>query len=265
MMAEHYGHKGAIMPPTVPGRRFVLRCAAAMVMAAVMILCLVSPARPAQRRVLFREDFNDLASWRPVYFRGISSHTRYAVEKDASGAAFLAARSDRSASALLHRSEFNVYEYPRVRWRWKVDSVYKNLEPDRKTGDDYPMRVYIVFKYDPGTAGTIDRALYGIARTFYGEYPPHSTLNYVWANNREQKRIMKSPYTPKAMVIALESGADRAGTWVDEEVDILRDYREAFGVDPPPVAGIAVMNDSDDSGQASLSYLDYIEVFRDGE
>ena len=113
-------------------------------------------------------------------------------------------------------------------------------------------------------AAVMDRVKYGLARKLYGEYPPHSTLNYVWANIGGQGRIITSPYTDRAKLIALKKGAEKTGTWQLEEVDILRDYRAAFGADPPPVATIAIMNDSDDTGQGSVSYVDFIEVFKDG-
>ena len=50
--------------------------------------------------------------------------------------------------------------------------------------------------------------------------------------------------------------------WQDEEINILQDYRSAFGKEPPSIASIAIMNDSDNTGQQSVSYIDFIEVFR---
>ena len=75
---------------------------------------------------------------------------------------------------------------------------------------------------------------------------------------------MTSPYTNRAKLIALQRGSEKAGGWQIEEVNILEDYRLAFGIDPPAAASLAVMNDSDNTGQSSLSYVDFIEVFRNG-
>ena len=52
------------------------------------------------------------------------------------------------------------------------------------------------------------------------------------------------------------------GTWQDEQVDIVKDYREAFRSDPPAKARIAVMNDSDNTGESAVSWVEYIEVFK---
>ena len=77
-----------------------------------------------------------------------------------------------------------------------------------------------------------------------------------------RRAIITSPYTDKARLIALEKGNGKTGMWQDEEVNILQDYRRAFGTDPPSVASIAIMNDSDNTGQQSVSYIDFIEVFK---
>jgi hypothetical protein len=224
-------------------------------------LLAISPAYPESAKVLFREEFNTLENWRPLYFPKIPRHSTYTVETNGSES-FLKTESKTSASALIYKQEFNVYDYPRVRWRWKVSNVYLDVDAEKKSGDDYPIRVYIMFKYDPKTANTIGKVKYGIAKGLYGEYPPHSTLNYVWANRTEQKAIITSPYTDMAKLIALEKGNGRTGMWQDEEINILQDYRSAFGKEPPSIASIAIMNDSDNTGQQSVSYIDFIEVLK---
>jgi hypothetical protein len=37
---------------------------------------------------------------------------------------------------------------------------------------------------------------------------------------------------------------------------------KAFGEDPPSVANLAIMNDSDNTGESAVSYIDYIEIYR---
>jgi hypothetical protein len=221
-----------------------------------------SQAHSQSTKTLLREEFINLENWRTLYFPKISRHSAYSVERDG-GESFLRAESNTSASAIILKQEFNVYEYPMVRWRWKINNIYLKVDPETKPGDDYPIRIYIIFKYDPEKAGALEGFKYGIAKQLYGEYPPHSTLNYVWANKEEQTAIITSPYTDKAKLIALKKGSKMVGTWQAEEVNILSDYKKAFGTSPPELASLAIMNDSDNTGQASVSYLDFIEVFRD--
>jgi hypothetical protein len=215
-------------------------------------------SRPA-REVLIREDFINLDKWRSFKFPGIERQTTYTANPRER---CLKSESRASASALIHTREFNVYEYPRIRWKWKIENVYRSGDPGKKSGDDYPIRVYIMFKYDPSRAGPVDRVRHGIATLRYGENPPFCALNYVWASKAGQETISTSPYTGIVRIIALKKGADQAGTWNEEEVDVLSDYRKAFGTEPPAMAAIAVMNDSDNTRESAVSYVGPIEVFR---
>jgi hypothetical protein len=63
-------------------------------------------------------------------------------------------------------------------------------------------------------------------------------------------------------MIVLERGPARTGQWVEESVHILKDYRKAFGQDPPPTAALAIMNDSDNTGEAATSYVEFLELGR---
>jgi hypothetical protein len=225
-------------------------------------LVLALPGHAQEKQVLFREDFTSLESWRLFLPPNAHKHTMYSIDaKD--GDRCLKAESNGSASALIYKGEFNVYEFPCVKWRWKVDNVYQKGDPEKKSGDDYPIRIQIVFKHDPEKAGRLKRIEYDLARKIYGEYPPQSTLSYVWASRKEQKTIMPSPFSHSIRLVALEKGGSKSGIWCEEEINIVKDYREAFGVDPPSLAGIVIMNDSDDTGERSVSYVKSIEVFRD--
>ena len=212
-------------------------------------------------QVLFREEFQNLSDWEPLTFPKIIKHSTYTIITE-KGHSFLKAESHSSASAIIYRKTWNVYEYPRLHWKWKVDNVYKKGNIRDKSGDDYPIRVYVMFPYDPKQADIKERLEYGIAKALYGKYPPHSTLNYVWTGQNIAERIITSPYTDRAKIIILENGRSSIGTWVEEAVNILDDYRAAFGKDPPQTAGIAIMNDSDDTGEMAVSYVDYIEAFK---
>jgi hypothetical protein len=227
-----------------------------------LFLAMTSSTNGLATEGLFREDFDTLDEWKPLTFPKIKEHSTYSIETD-QGNSYLKAESSNSASGLVYKTEFTVFDYPKARWRWKVDNVYRQGNAMKKAGDDYPIRVYIVFHYDPENASFGKKIKYGLARKLYGEYPPHSSLNYIWANRKQKDRFLTNTYADEAKMVILQTGADKSGTWQEEEVDILDDYRKAFGVEPPAVASIAIMNDSDNTGESSVSYIDYIEVFRE--
>jgi hypothetical protein len=57
----------------------------------------------------------------------------------------------------VSKDSFKVNDYPRVKWRWKVNNVYGKGDARIKSGDDYPMRIYVMFEYDPDKAGTFEK------------------------------------------------------------------------------------------------------------
>ncbi len=213
------------------------------------------------RTVLFREDFNTLDNWKPYTFPNIQKHSTYVIERNGNESV-LRAESNASASGIVYKDSFSAAEYPRARWRWKVKNLYGKADPHAKRGDDYPIRIYVMFEYDPAKAGFGDRVLHGLAKMRFGEDVPFSTLSYVWSSRKTTERILSSPYTGKAKIVVLRAGPEEVGTWQEETVNMLEDYRKAFGTDPPAGARIANMNDSDNTGESSVSWVDYIEVYK---
>ena len=231
--------------------------------AAALALSLALACLPpsAAGEVLLREEFASLDAWRPLTFPKIERHSTYAVAPgDEPGSTVLRAESDGSASGLVWKREWDVAAHPRLRWRWKVENVYAKGDATKKAGDDYPIRLYVIFPYDPSTAGAGKRLKYGAAKALYGEYPPDCGVSYVWESRETPGEFVPSPYTGSVVMFLREKGAARAGQWVEEEADVLADYRKAFGKDPPRAASLAVMNDSDNTGESSVSYVDWIEI-----
>lgn len=206
-----------------------------------------------------REEFETLAVWKPLTFPKIGKQTQYSIQT-LENRSVLKAEADASASGLIMNEPFNPYETPRLRWRWRVENVLQKGDATRKDGDDYPLRVYVLFTYDPDKASFGMLAKYGLAKTLYGEYPPHASLNYIWANRTHRARILPSPYTDRSQMVVLRAGEAEAGQWVEEEVNILDDYRAAFGEDPPDEARLAVMSDADNTGGSAVGFVDFIEL-----
>jgi len=205
--------------------------------------------------VLLKEDFNSLENWEPLNFEKIKEHSTYEV-KDS----ILIAKSSASASGLKFKKTYDIYKYPLLTFKWKVDNVYKKGDATTKKGDDYPIRVYIMFEYNPNKASFFDSIKYELAKSFYGEYPPHSALNYIWTNKKQKDRIITSAYTDKAKMIVTDNGALHVGQWREHTVNVLKDYKKAFGENPPVKVSLAIMSDSDNTKESSKSYIDFIEV-----
>lgn len=236
----------------MPYRAFVLLIA--------LFASAIGHSQTRSEKVFLMENFESLQDWEPLIFPKIKKHSVYTISTDTRGSS-VRAESSGSASGLKYRKTFNVYAYPNIRWRWKAENVYEKGSVKTREGDDYPIRVYIIFKYDPEKADFFTRLKYGSAKLFQGEYPPHSALNYIWANKTYGQTIFPSPFADDSKMI-IKQGPSDVGNWHEEKVNLLEDYREAFGEDPPENAGIVIMNDSDNTGESSVSYFDFIEVYR---
>ena len=206
-----------------------------------------------------RENFITLTGWRPLLFPKIKKHTHYSIVSE-NGNYYLMAESDSAASGLILKEPFSISRYPVLKWRWKVMNIYQTGDASTKAGDDYPLRIYVVFHYDPEKASFFERMRYAAAKLLYGEYPPHSTLNYIWASLEHREMILTSPYTDKSKMVVVETGMRNTGAWMEVQVNVVRDYLKAFGELPPEKASIAVMSDSDNTGEKAIAYIDYIEI-----
>lgn len=199
--------------------------------------------------------------WRPLEFKKISRHTRYELVEDG-GVVVLKATSEASASALVRPIRIDPRQYPIVEWRWKVMSLIAKADVRKKSGDDYPARMYVSFEYDPRRAGLLERSKSEAVRLLYGEYPPLGAVDYIWEGRTPLGAIVANPYSDRVKMVVVESGPDKLGRWIDERRDVLADYRQAFGEDPPAISGVATMTDSDNTGESATAYYGDI-VFRE--
>jgi len=103
---------------------------------------------------------------------------------------------------------------------------------------------------------------YELIRLLYGRYPAHSVLNYIWANQPDDTDPVVSPFTDRSIMIPLQHGPQKVGRWMEETVNVLENYKRFFEGDPPPQAALAIMNDSDNTGESSTSYIQFIEVLK---
>lgn len=196
--------------------------------------------------------------WKPLTFKKIEKHTTYTLVKDG-GATVVKAVSEASASGLTREVKINLKEYPVVQWRWKVANVLKNGDVSKKEGDDYPARIYITFEYDAGKVSFFKKAQYETVRLIYGQYPPLGAINYIWESKAPKGTVVPNPFTDQVKMIVVESGASGLNQWVSEERNIYEDYKKAFGEEPPMISGVAIMTDTDNTGESATAY--YGDIF----
>lgn len=204
----------------------------------LLALCLAAPAWAGS---CLREDFDSLAGWSeyaPVRANRLTGYGPAQVD----GRAVLEARSRNSVSGMVSRASFDPAACPRLRWAWRVEGVLPGADLAERAGDDAPLRVMVLFYDDPG------------------DMEPTHVLGYVWGNREAVGAVLASPSLGRVRFKVLRAGADDCSRWLEEAADLAADYAAAFGGEPPAVARLAVMNDSDDTHGAATAYVDYLEV-----
>lgn len=173
----------------------------------------------------------DLNGWQEKQFAGETEYRLFRNNNHTS----LRAQSHASASGRYKEVHVDLKTTPILNWSWKVDNVLDGVNEQSKPGDDYPARIYVVFS--GGLFFWRTRA-----------------INYVWSNNQPIGTTWPNAFTGNATMIAVESGAEKLGQWVTEQRNVAEDYRRLFGRDPGPVDAVALMTDTDNSGQRASAW-----------
>jgi len=229
------------------------------------ILCLAAMGTPSALRV---GDFSEAAptdsipaGWNEIRFGQNDSGTRYnLVRRDST--VVVQARSENGSSSLIRHPHVDLSEYPILEWRWRVEELPARADVATDTTDDAAARLYVTFDYDD--LGVIDRIKLALLRRFGYEKAPSRALNYLWATRHDAGTIIESPYTDQIMMMPVRSGGRQTGEWVTERRNVRADYREAFDGAPPPVNGVAIMTDTDNTGGTATALYGDI-VFRTKE
>jgi len=186
-------------------------------------------------------------------FKKIDRHTTYMLIKDGN-TVVVKAVAESSASGLVREIKIDPKQYPLVQWRWKVSNILKKGDVRLKAGDDYPARIYVTFEYDSSKLGFFEKAKYKAIRLIYGQYPPIGAINYIWESKAPMGTTIPNPYTNRVIMIVVESGETKLDQWVSEERNIYEDYKKAFGQEPPMISGVAIMTDTDNTGESATAY-----------
>ncbi len=206
----------------IPLRRLLLAAA---------LLCSLPAVQVQADTTILIDDFKQgpAAGWQEKKFVGRTEYT--AAEID--GVPCLRAESRGSASGLFFELDLDPQNYPLLSWSWRVENTLAKGDETRKQGDDYAARIYVVFP------------------SFF--FWKTRALNYIWANQLAQGEALPSPYTGNDILVAVQSGAGRTGQWVHEQRNIVEDFRKYFGEEPPRIGAIAIMTDTDNTGEQAVA------------
>jgi len=192
----------------------------------------------AAGQIITIDDFENglKPQWECEKFKG---ETQYSIVKTDNGHV-LKAESKASASALIYKYKYDLKEYPILTWRWKVENIIKKGDEMKKDADDYAARVCVIFPH----------------------WFPSLTkkITYLWGNKLPKGEHTPSPYYSRSIMVAVESGNEDMGKWVVEQRNVYEDFKMYFGKEPPTIGGIAIMTDTDNTGESAIAYYDDIKI-----
>lgn len=177
-----------------------------------------------------------MRGWTPKIFK---DKTDYRLTKE-NEQVVIQATSHGAASGLVKQIVFSPAKYRYLRWSWRIEQTIQGGDEKTKAGDDYAARLYVVF---PGSFFWQTRA-----------------INYIWANQLQKGESVPNAFTAQAMMVAVESGPSFAGRWLDEERNIWEDYQRLFGEEPKEAVAIAIMTDTDNTGESAVAWYGDIVI-----
>ena len=203
-----------------------------------LLLLLTSPAHGTEPVKIAISNFavDGLTGWEEKRFSGKTDYQLVREGKET----VIKATSQAAASGLFKKKRIDLQLTPYLNWRWRVDKPLHALDEKTKSGDDYGARIYVV----------IDGGVF-----FWNT----KAINYVWASAVPTGESWPNAFAGKsAMMVALRSTSDKLATWYQEKRNVAADLKEFFGTEIRYIDAIAIMTDTDNSGQQTTAYYDTI-------
>jgi hypothetical protein len=200
----------------------------------------------------------ELTGWTFQPLRGVRKTTAYTVVNDSeANQPVVEAKASGGAAALGVRLDVDPKQTHMLRFKWKVANTIESSDPRTKEGDDYAARVYVTFATEPMRATFRERTENAFFRTLYGEEPPRRALAYVYTHKGKTNEVIVSPFTSRVKKIVVDADVGSIGKWKSFERDVYADYKRAFGDEPTRISGVAIMVDTDNTGEtASARFAD---------
>jgi hypothetical protein len=205
--------------------------------ALIPALILLMSNAASQDRLAIGEFSDCLKKNLPCGWDKFKSISGVKLERDSLGF-FVSIKSSDDVQAISRRIRFETGDFPVLKWRWKAVTFPQGAREDIKKKNDCAAGVYVAFK---------------------GTYPFNHILKYAWSTSLPVGTILPSPHGKTTMIFVIESGTAHRGEWITEKRNIRDDYQKAFGSTAPPVEGIALQSDSDNTGTSAVAnYADVV-------
>ncbi len=199
------------------------------------------------------------APWKVLPFPGSTKPISQFDLISLDGVRVLRVVADKSYGTLQHDlPRLSVGQGSQLSWRWRLDQPLRDADLRHKKGDDTPLKVCALFDMPTQNLGLFERSFLRAARSMSGQYIPAATLCYVWDHKLPVNTELPNAFTRRVRYVVVTSGDSQLKTWLPQERDLAQDFRRAFGEETdtiPPLIGLAIGADADNTGGSSLGYV----------
>lgn len=199
--------------------------------------------------------------WRRWSISKLKKPTTYQLV-DYNGRTVVEARAEASASGLIHKVDIDPREFPLLAWQWKAMSLIKTADNRAKHLEDSPVRVVVTFAGDIDSLPFNERMFFDNVKLITREQLPYATLMYIWENKAPVNSVLPNLHTSRIKMIVAESGDTKVGQWQDLMRNVYEDYKRAFNEEPGRITSVAVMTDTDNTGESVQAFYGDISFRR---
>ena len=180
--------------------------------------------------------------WEEITFNGYVENRWLAVD---GGVRVI---SDGGISIIFRRLDADLDRTPVLTWRWRSNNAPAPTDLSKNSGEDRAISVYVAFPHEPERASFGESLRYNFLRIAQGEDTPGRVLTFVWGGMRPRGTLLRRSGTDAVRILRTPKAS--TDTWHEERVNVVAEFRKAFGWDPPNPTHIGITSDSDDTGRA---------------
>ncbi|HKJ31748.1 MAG TPA: DUF3047 domain-containing protein [Balneolales bacterium] len=140
---------------------------------------------------------------------------------------------------LVNKNGVDIMKTPILTWKWRVKKIPKGGDENDSDKNDSAAGIYVV---------------YGFA----GLFKLPKSIKYCWSSTLPVGTILSKNFN-KQKIVVLASGKKNEGKWITFQRNIVQDYKNLFGGEPPKKP-IAILVLSDGNNTHSMVEADYDDI-----
>jgi hypothetical protein len=159
----------------------------------------------------------------------------------------LEVQADKSLSLMRHRLHPPVQTPTTLKFSWWVENLLPDADLTDASASDAPAQVMVAFDGDSSKLSARHQMLSELTLLVTGEELPYASLVYVWTNEHRVGTVLTDPRMDRIRYLVVEQGSPNLRRWRHYERDVWADFAKAFNEPPGPLAGLAIMTDTDNT------------------